>query len=172
MSLSDGLTGVANRRAFDKRIDHDIQLAVRHQWPITVILFDVDHFKLYNDSYGHAVGDECLKELATAIKNVMRREQDFFARYGGEEFVCVLSDTDLAGAKTVSNTILEAIRNQAIPHIKSPISEHVTVSVGSVTARPSKDRITSPIELLKRADEALYEAKERGRNRQVNVQIE
>ncbi|MCW8109101.1 diguanylate cyclase [Alteromonas ponticola] len=172
ISLSDGLTGIANRRAFDNRIEHDIKLAIRHQWPLTVILFDVDHFKLYNDSYGHAVGDECLKDLATSVKKVMRRDQDFFARYGGEEFVCILANTNFKGAKAVSDTILQTVRNQAIPHQKSPITDYVTVSVGSVTATPSQEQNISPIQLLKQADQALYEAKEQGRNRKVNMRLQ
>nr|WP_269468726.1 diguanylate cyclase [Alteromonas sp. ASW11-130] len=171
MSLSDGLTGIANRRAFDKRIDHDIQLAVRHKWPLSVILFDVDYFKLYNDSYGHAVGDECLRKLASAVKNVMRRDQDFIARYGGEEFVCILSDTDYEGAAVVSTTLLETVRQLAIPHSKSPISQYVTVSLGSITAWPSHTNEISAIKLLQRADEALYEAKGGGRNKKVNFQL-
>lgn len=164
LSLSDGLTGIANRRALDERLAYTLNLGQRHLWPTTIMLLDVDYFKRYNDKYGHAKGDECLIEVAAILSALMQRENDFVARYGGEEFVCVLGDTHSDGALKVAEKIISSMAKHAIKHGDSDAAAHVTLSIGVVTYYPDLTRKPDALELLKKADKALYKAKENGRN--------
>jgi len=162
MSLSDGLTNIANRRALDIRLLHDIELSIRKKSHVAVLLMDIDFFKLYNDNYGHAAGDECLKRIASVIKHGLKRSSDFVARYGGEEFACVLPDTELLGAAAIAEDILLSIRHANVEHKFSKISDNITLSIGIAVSGPEK--ILLPDQLLKQADKALYQAKSSGRN--------
>ncbi len=163
----DGLTGIPNRRQFDQVLDSEWKRAMRYQHKMSLILMDIDYFKLYNDHYGHTEGDECLKKVAGAISGVMPRCEDLTARYGGEEFVCILPETGSKGAMVVANRILENVCALNIPHAQSKVADHVTISLGITTAHPElKD---SAHELLEKADMALYQAKKKGRNQIVQL---
>ncbi|KXI30943.1 GGDEF domain-containing protein [Paraglaciecola hydrolytica] len=162
MSLSDGLTGIANRRALDIRLLHDIELSIRKKSHVAILLMDIDCFKLYNDNYGHAAGDECLKIIATCIKHALKRSSDFVARYGGEEFVCILPDTNLAGAKDIANNIMHSISEAKVKHEYSTVTPFITISMGIAVSGP--DLVLLPDKLLSRADKALYVAKDHGKN--------
>lgn len=168
LSLSDGLTGIANRRALDERLLHEVKQSKRHKWPVSVLLIDVDFFKLYNDNYGHDQGDECLRHVAMTLNEQMQRNGDFLARYGGEEFVCILPDTGTEGAEYVGQILLERIQDKNIVHEYSSVAPHVTVSIGIATLYPDSSDMSGPQVLLKLADNALYEAKKQGRNRLVS----
>ncbi len=163
ISLFDDLTNVANRRYFNDFFDREWRRCVRIKQPLSLILVDIDHFKLFNDHYGHIVGDGCLKAVADALKSFTKRPGDFCARYGGEEFVIILSDTDIAGATDVANAMLKKVKNLAIPHAVSPTCPMVTASFGVAGILPGKD--ADQAALLEGADVCLYEAKKRGRNR-------
>ena len=130
MAFHDGLTGVFNRRYFDEVLHAEWRACAREGKVIAVLLLDIDHFKLYNDTYGHLQGDECLKHVATELQNRFKRPRDFVARYGGEEFVALLSDTDEKGALHKANEVVQAIAAMHIKHEKSPVQPYVTVSVG------------------------------------------
>jgi len=162
MSLSDGLTGIANRRALDIRLLHDIELSIRKKSHVAILLMDIDCFKLYNDNYGHAAGDECLKIIASCIKNTLKRSSDFVARYGGEEFVCVLPDTNLAGAKDIADDIMRSVQNIKVAHQHSTVTDFVTLSMGIAVSGP--ELVLLPDKLLSKADKALYIAKNNGKN--------
>lgn len=164
LSLTDGLTGIPNRRALDERLLHTLNTGLRHSWPTTIMLLDVDYFKKYNDKYGHAKGDDCLIEVAAILSAQMQRENDFVARYGGEEFVCVLGDTGSAGAHKVAEKIIKAMAKYKLPHDQSAVADHVTLSIGVVTYYPINSNRGEPLELLQKADKALYAAKTKGRN--------
>ena len=159
----DGLTQLANRRRFDEYLHTEWLRHKREQQPLSLILFDADYFKLYNDTYGHLAGDDCLRQMAVAIAAVARRPADLVARYGGEEFAVVLPNTDAKGAMYIASTIRQAVWQLAIPHSKSSTSDRVTVSLGVATVVPSKT--LSPQDLLNAADRALYTAKQLGRDR-------
>lgn len=161
-SLTDGLTNVANRRGLDKAIKNLLLSAQRQQWPIAILMMDIDNFKTYNDYYGHIEGDECLQKIASALKSVMRRPEDFVARYGGEEFVCLLPNTPLSGAEIVADSILEQLKKDHIPHQRSDVADYVTLSIGITVYNAEKEE--SSDSLLKLADTALYRAKKRGKN--------
>lgn len=159
----DQLTQIANRRRFDETMTVEINKAKRTGTILSVLLLDIDHFKFYNDTYGHLEGDSCLKKVAAALSTSLKRPKDLAARWGGEEFACLLPNTNAKGAQNVAEVLREAIQNLSIPHKSSPVNEVVTVSVGVVASNPMDDN--SFDNLLKRADEALYQAKESGRNR-------
>lgn len=159
----DQLTNIANRRRFDEMFSMEIRKAKRMGSFLSVLMLDIDHFKFYNDTYGHLEGDECLRKVAFAIKNTLKRPGDLAARWGGEEFICLLPDTDHQGAAKVGEKLRIAIMNLGIAHESSPVYKDVTVSVGVVTSDPSDD--TCYESLLKHADLALYQAKATGRNR-------
>jgi len=163
LAFLDGLTGVANRRRFDEKLQTEWRQCLRSQAPLALLLFDVDLFKLYNDHYGHQAGDACLQAVAMAMRERLGRPHDLLARYGGEEFVCLLPDTDQAGAEAKADELRLAVMALDIPHDESPAARVVTVSVGIVSWIPRED--TTPEQLLLAADAALYEAKTRGRNR-------
>uniref|UniRef100_UPI000D55E731 diguanylate cyclase domain-containing protein n=1 Tax=Xanthomonas fragariae TaxID=48664 RepID=UPI000D55E731 len=160
----DALTGIANRRAFDHRLSRALQDAVRLQAPLSVLMIDVDHFKLYNDTYGHVNGDACLRLVARAIAGCSRRSQDVAARYGGEEFGMILPQTDAAGALRLADAVRSAVAELGLTHLSSPTCAHVTVSVGAATFEPGDAPLT-PDAFVHDADSALYRAKQNGRDR-------
>jgi diguanylate cyclase (GGDEF)-like protein len=162
LSMSDGLTGIANRRALDIRLEHDIELSVRQRSTVTILLMDIDCFKHYNDNYGHLAGDQCLKDVANVVCDSLQRDTDFVGRYGGEEFVCVLPGTDTQGAAEVAVNIIEKMRHKALPHIYSDVADYVTMSIGIATSKPTE--VLTPETIIKRADTALYVAKNSGKN--------
>jgi diguanylate cyclase (GGDEF)-like protein len=167
LSHQDGLTGIANRRAFDFLIERQFLEATRRKEAFCVVLCDVDHFKAYNDHYGHPAGDECLKQVAAALARTCKRSIDVAARYGGEEFALLLPATPAAGAQQVVENARREIAALAIAHAKSGTAEVVTFSAGIACLDPARDG--SPRELVARADEALYRAKQLGRNRAVSI---
>jgi diguanylate cyclase (GGDEF)-like protein len=132
---------------------------------VSLILADVDHFKAYNDCYGHQAGDGCLRQVASALNSVGRRPADLAARYGGEEFAMILPGTVLEGAVDVAKAVGRVMANLAIVHARSSVSQSITLSQGVVSVVPEKD--TSPEDLIQRADQALYQAKQQGRDRYV-----
>jgi len=162
-AVFDALTGIPNRRSFSERILTEFNRSVRECNPMAVIMGDVDNFKLYNDTYGHHSGDECLKNVAQAISKTLKRPGDFCARYGGEEFVIVLPNVQKEGAKLIAETIRENVLQLAIPHEKSLPMGVVSMSLGVATL--VSDQPKSPEVLLRQADDALYAAKGNGRNR-------
>ena len=165
LSHQDGLTGIANRRAFDFLIERQFREAQRRKEPLSLVLCDVDHFKAYNDRYGHPAGDECLKQFAAALARTCKRGVDVAARYGGEEFALLLPDTPAAGGLQVAENARRELAALAIAHEKSATAAIVTFSAGIATFDAQRDG--SPRELITRADEALYRAKQMGRNRSI-----
>lgn len=163
LSFRDGLTGVANRRKFDAVYDEEWSEARRNVQPLSLIMFDVDFFKRYNDHYGHVEGDECLKRVAQALSSAANRPRDFVARYGGEEFVLLLPASDEAAAKAVADRCRQAIFKAQIRHAASPISQLLTVSMGVGTIVPSGN--DDPVGFIDLVDRQLYRAKQGGRNR-------
>jgi diguanylate cyclase (GGDEF)-like protein len=161
----DGLTKIANRRCFNDRIQSEWERLSREHQPLSLLLFDIDYFKHYNDCYGHQLGDECLKSIAQALQQTLCRPADLLARYGGEEFVAILPNTEINGAIIVAEEMRMAIANLKIPHQNSDISNMVTVSIGITSLIPSPQQKTSI--LIKQADIALYNAKQKGRNRAI-----
>ena len=161
LALVDGLTGVANRRLMDETLNREWMRALRDGTSLSLLLIDVDHFKLYNDLYGHLAGDSCLQTIATAIQSGLRRPPDLLARYGGEEFVIILPNTPAMGAEMMSHKVLTAVASCAIPHTGSPYGT-VTVSLGCATVIATMDATVK--DLLKAADDAMYRAKTSGRN--------
>ena len=159
----DPMTEVGNRRRFDDVLDREWRRAARQEQLLSLAFVDVDHFKLYNDEYGHAAGDECLRKVARAMASVVRRAEDFLARYGGEEFAVILPGTDLRGAKHVGETLRKKVESLAIPHAGNPGIERVSVSIGVATVLAAPK--VSPVTLVEAADAQLYRAKESGRNR-------
>jgi diguanylate cyclase (GGDEF)-like protein len=159
----DGLTQVANRRRFDDYLKLEWQRHLRQQQPLSLILLDIDYFKLYNDSYGHPQGDDCLIRVAQTISEVVQRPTDLFARYGGEEFAIILPETPSQGALIVAQSVKNAIAQIKIPHRESSVNQYVTLSIGVCTVIPFSQLI--PEDLIAQADEALYRAKKEGRNR-------
>jgi diguanylate cyclase (GGDEF)-like protein/PAS domain S-box-containing protein len=167
MAATDGLTGLANRRHFDGAADREWRRCGRDDQPLAVLLLDVDHFKLFNDRYGHPAGDACLRAIASQLAAAARRPGDLAARYGGEEFLLLMPHTDRAGALCVAERVHELVLDLAIAHEGGPAPGIVTVSIGVATARP-KDPGSGPKNvgaLLAAADTALYQAKSGGRNR-------
>jgi diguanylate cyclase (GGDEF)-like protein len=162
LSNTDGLTGIANRRKFDCFLELEWNRAQRAGAPLSLILLDVDHFKHFNDSYGHPAGDDCLRAIAQALSRAERRSGHLVARYGGEEFVLLLPDTEQEGAQATARRIQQEVWNLAIAHDGAD-QGIVTVSLGVACMVPERSETTD--ELLRRADAALYEAKSQGRNR-------
>ncbi|OKH38759.1 hypothetical protein NIES2119_09220 [[Phormidium ambiguum] IAM M-71] len=159
----DGLTKVANRRRFDEVLQQEWLILRREQFPLSLIFCDVDYFKLYNDTYGHPVGDECLQKIAKALQEVTKRPGDLVARYGGEEFAIILPNTPLPGAIYLAEEIQKKIKQLAIAHNSSQVSNIVTLSLGVASIIPNINNF--PNTLLTMADRALYQAKEQGRDR-------
>ena len=163
LSFGDGLTGVANRRHFDKELAEELSRAKRENTSLSLLMFDIDFFKLYNDTNGHFQGDDCLRMVALTAQKALNRPGDCLARYGGDEFSVILPNTNLAGAFAIAEQIREAIENSQIPHVASKCKDTVTISVGVGSFKPVDDILSS--DLIKMADHALYHAKETGRNR-------
>ncbi len=170
LSSRDGLTGIANRRRFDEFFEQEWWRAKRKKTQLSLILMDIDHFKQYNDNYGHLAGDDCLKQIALTLDNQLKRPTDLVARYGGEEFVCILPDTDNKGALQIAKQFMKSISDLKIPHSYSNAADHVTISLGVATITPSNSSLSKE-ELIKVADKNLYEAKANGRNQVKNKQL-
>lgn len=164
LSNTDRLTGLHNRRYFDIRLQDELAHALRNDTVIAVLMLDVDHFKKYNDHYGHQQGDECLRQFSACLQGALSRETDFVARYGGEEFVVVMPNTDVGGAEVVANKIIASLAEVKIPHSQSPVASFVTASIG-IACSKSKP----PQQIVALADSALYQAKQSGRNRFVTA---
>jgi len=163
LSEHDELTGLLNRRGFDRRLGEAIAIARGEQSALTLMLCDLDHFKAYNDALGHPVGDACLKSVAELVRTMCHRPGAHAARYGGEEFALILPSTPKSGAMTLARAVRRVFETTALPHPASPTAPHVTLSGGITTCVP--DESTSAEGMLTRADQALYVAKEKGRNR-------
>ncbi|WJG10077.1 GGDEF domain-containing protein [Aliiglaciecola sp. LCG003] len=164
LAMLDGLTGIANRRAFDLALLSEFNQAKRYSHPLSILLIDVDYFKPFNDLYGHSVGDDALKQIAATLRSTLKRDIDFVARYGGEEFVCILTNTDCQGALICAQNLREAVEKLQIEHAESKALGYVTVSIGGATQSSYESESDNPERLLKLADDALYDAKEFGRN--------
>ncbi len=162
LALYDELTGLANRRNFDETLDRQFKLAKRNKSPISLIISDIDFFKIYNDTYGHQQGDECLASVANVIGSVPVRPTDKACRYGGEEFTIILPDTNLEGGLIIAEKLRQAVFDENIKHEGSEVAPCVTLSLGLATYT---GQFQTPDEMLKAADDALYRAKDNGRNR-------
>ncbi|WP_020674678.1 diguanylate cyclase [Geopsychrobacter electrodiphilus] len=162
-SLTDSLTGLPNRRFFDNALRAEFSRHQRSGSQLSLIMLDVDHFKKYNDHYGHPAGDDCLRQIAQTLKAVVERESDFIARYGGEEFVVILADTSLQGALALAARISKAVSKLALAHARSDVSDFVTISLGIATA--ADHVLNDGSQLVSLADQGMYQAKMKGRNR-------
>lgn len=163
LANSDVLTKIGNRRRFDSFLSDEWNRAYRFKTEISLILIDIDHFKIYNDTYGHQAGDSCLQRVAEALTDTVKRPSDLVARFGGEEFAIILGATDSEGAVRIANQAIENLRAMSIEHKNSTTSQTLTVSAGIATLYVRSHQ--SEAELVKAADQALYKAKENGRNR-------
>ncbi|MBS1169314.1 MAG: response regulator receiver modulated diguanylate cyclase [Burkholderiaceae bacterium] len=163
LAMLDGLTGIPNRRRFNQTLAEEWLRARRDGEPLSLLILDIDHFKEYNDHFGHAGGDLCLTKVAEALAHAVNRAGDLVARYGGEEFVALLPDTDASGAREVAARLRETVESLALPHPLSRTASHVTISVGFASLAPGDGGSTEM--LLKLADKMLYRAKEQGKNR-------
>ena len=162
LASTDTLTGLANRRVFNERLEAEWQRLIRREEPLSLLYLDVDHFKRFNDTYGHDHGDQCLILVAGAISQCLRRPEDLVARYGGEEFVVLLPGVDGPGASDVAKRMIAAVDALMIENEGAESSAFVTLSIGSATRIPTQD--SSPESLLRLADQALYQAKDNGRH--------
>ena len=162
LATIDNLTGVANRRQFDKYLEREWRRLAREKAPLSLIFLDIDYFKRYNDSKGHQAGDHCLEQVARVIAKAVQRPADLVARYGGEEFAVILPNTNLEGAIYIANKIKLAIRHLDLHHPSSDVSDFVTISQGVSSTIPFTE--TSPESLICDADLALYKAKNQGRD--------
>ena len=163
LGMVDGLTGVWNRRHFDEVLDREWRRAMRGTNLMSVILLDIDFFKKYNDHYGHLAGDDCLRQVAKALKETARRGGDMVARYGGEEFVIITAASSSEEAQALAEKLKVCVEMLAIPHATAEISDHVTVSIGVATVHPNP--CMEVADFLEKVDRALYLAKSGGRNR-------
>ena len=163
LATYDSLTEVKNRHSFNQYLDTEWRRLAREEAPLSLIMCDIDYFKLYNDTYGHQAGDECLRQVAAVIQHSVKRAADLVARYGGEEFVVVLPNTDIEGATCVAEMIAQQVRALQIVHAKSAVSEYVTLSLGVACCIPAPK--SDPGVLIALADESLYQAKASGRDR-------
>jgi diguanylate cyclase (GGDEF)-like protein/PAS domain S-box-containing protein len=168
LATIDGLTQVSNRRQFDHQLKTEWRRMHREGTALSLVLCDIDYFKRYNDSLGHQEGDTCLKKVAQALNGGVRRAADLVARYGGEEFVVLLPNTPGEGARIVAENLRSTIQELNLAHPDSPVSEHVTLSMGISSASPNSN--FSSEELVTRADKAMYQAKSQGRDRVVLLQ--
>jgi diguanylate cyclase (GGDEF)-like protein/PAS domain S-box-containing protein len=165
LAIEDSLTALANRRRFDQRLEEEWARACRDRSSLALLMIDVDHFKAYNDEYGHPAGDACLRMIADILSSEMQRVGDLAARYGGEEFVLLLPNTDAAGCVRIGERVLRAVREAGIVHSSNLISGCVTASLGGVACRPALARAAGATSLVEAADRALYAAKQAGRDR-------
>ncbi len=163
LSTTDGLTGIANRRLFDQMLQTEWQRCARNRSRLALLMIDIDHFKRYNDQYGHQTGDECLRQVARILVNCAKRSGELVARYGGEEFVILLPATDAEDAMAVARRCIQDLAAARIPHADSPVSPWLSISIGvaSMAATPGETRAT----LVMQADSAMYCAKKSGRAR-------
>jgi diguanylate cyclase (GGDEF)-like protein len=163
VAMHDGLTGLLNRAALEEQVRRLWQQAARDQLAVSVVLIDIDHFKAFNDRYGHQAGDQCLRDVAAAVRRAARRRPlDLVARYGGEELIAVLFGADRTHAETIARSVLDSVRELRIPHVASLTRPYLTASVGAATLDPGSDY--SHDRAVQMADRALYAAKERGRD--------
>jgi diguanylate cyclase (GGDEF)-like protein/PAS domain S-box-containing protein len=163
VSIVDSLTGIANRRKFDDYLNAEWRRLAREKASLSIILCDIDYFKLYNDTYGHQAGDSCLQRVARAMQNTIKRPADLVARYGGEEFAVILPNTPGEGALKVAQSICDRVRDLQIEHVKSLVNRYVTMSFGVASCIPNRD--IAPEDAIQAADQGLYRAKETGRDR-------
>ncbi len=170
MSVVDALTGVPNRRRFDEYLDQEWRRGIRNQYPLSLLMIDIDHFKSYNDTYGHQQGDECLRNVANEIQQHLRRPSDMTARYGGEEFAVVLPDTPLDAALALADRIRSGVENLFIEHKGSDSFGYITISVGAATKVP--EEYQSMTNFIDAADKNLYTSKNGGRNRITGGRVE
>jgi diguanylate cyclase (GGDEF)-like protein len=161
LSTTDALTGLANRRSFDQCLLSEWQRSARSQQPLSLLLIDIDHFKRYNDHYGHLAGDACLRQMAGILYDCAQRSGELVVRYGGEEFALLLPGTDVEAASVVAQRCMDELATAQISHAASPVSPWLTCSIGLATLVASPDQ--APEVLVRRADEALYRAKSAGR---------
>ena len=171
LAIIDPLTDLYNRRKFDEVLSEIWHYSGRSKNLLGILFLDIDFFKLFNDNYGHAAGDLCLKQIAVLLKNTLRRKSDFVARYGGEEFVIIMPSTEESYMQEIAAGIIGAVNDAKIPHEYSKISSHVTVSIGCAITVPGQ-HCHQTTELLKAADDMLYKAKDNGRNRFDIVKLE
>lgn len=162
LSLYDELAGIPNKRYFNIFFEQEWKRSVRDKYPLSVIMIDIDLFKVYNDSHGHIEGDRCLAEIAHLLENSVERPSDFVARFGGEEFVAVLPNTNLEGAKLIAEKMRKSIEDRKIKRLKSNDSDYITISLGVASIHPEED--TDIIGFINDVDNALYKSKENGRN--------
>ncbi|MBE9045728.1 diguanylate cyclase [Pleurocapsales cyanobacterium LEGE 10410] len=163
LAISDGLTGIANRRHFDLILNQEWYRLAREKKPLSLILCDIDYFKAYNDSYGHQYGDRCLQEIARILQQSIKRPADLAARYGGEEFALILPNTDTSGALSIAQNTMQRLANKQLPNNKSEVSKYITLSIGIATIIPHSRKLANTI--ITAADELLYRAKKAGRDR-------
>ena len=163
LSLLDGLTGIPNRRRFDEVLAYEWKQAMRSKRPLSLVMMDIDHFKAFNDHYGHLTGDDCLKKVALAMSGILKSPTDFLGRYGGEEFAAILPMTASDGAMAIAAAMRTGVLDLAIPHDYSSAASRVTISMGIATLVPRRGMTAAM--LISAADQALYEAKADGRNR-------
>ena len=163
---TDSMTGLANRRTFDERLIVELERARREQEPLTVAILDIDEFKKYNDHFGHIEGDDCIKNIALALANSLKRSTDLAARYGGEEFAFILPNTDVEGARILLSGLLKSIEQLNLTHAPEAKYDVVTISVGYSTVIPEQKYANDLDDwaVVKAADHALYESKQNGRN--------
>lgn len=162
LSLIDELTGIPNRRRLEGFLDFEWRRSLRQKTPLSLIMIDIDFFKLYNDHYGHPAGDQCLITVAGALDKCRQRSTDFVARYGGEEFLFIATDIDETGTKILAENLRRSVEELNIPHQYSPVSPYVTISLGTATVIPAAGQKVQ--EVVNLADQALYHAKHSGRN--------
>jgi len=170
LSSYDGLTGIPNRRRFDEYLELEWKRAVREATPLSIIMIDIDHFKRFNDTYGHCAGDDCLRQVAAALAGSVHRPSDLVARYGGEEFVAVLPKTDSEGATFIAETMRHSVSALLIPNAGSDTCDHLTISLGTATCLPNENLHSSS--LIDAGDRSLYEAKRCGRNQVKSLMVD
>jgi diguanylate cyclase (GGDEF)-like protein len=169
LANEDGLTRIPNIRHFHACLDGEWRRAVRNAKPLSILLIDVDHFKKFNDRYGHQAGDQCLRRVAGVLKDGMKRVGDVVARYGGEEFIVLLAGADAAGAALVADDLRRGVEALGIIHEDSGAAQVVTISLGCATTLPREGNDSA--ELIAAADHALYRSKSAGRNQSTSVDL-
>lgn len=162
LAMVDGLTGIANRRRLDDYLAAELNRARRNKSQLSVMMIDIDFFKLFNDNYGHVAGDECLKTVAAALSGAVHRPADLVARYGGEEFVCILPDSDAEKVFYLAEKMLDAVKAAGVRHEHSTVADVVSISLGCLTVDGSQN--LASVQIIEEADKLLYRSKEGGRN--------